>query len=363
MPKTTKNDQSLIAHAKASATAFEKIETLKKALDREQRQHAKLKATREDTVAAIRRGVSDAIMTLEFDPIKPPAADTGHGKEEVAVATLADWQLGKRTESYSTKICEERINLFGDKVIELTNIQRKDHPVRKIHVWALGDIVEGELIFPGQAHLIDSSLYAQAIKDGPRIMINFLRKMLSNFDEVHFVGVIGNHGALGGSNRREYNGETNADRMLYSIVQQVMEASSESRVTFDIPAGPYERNWYAVDHIGKYSSLLIHGDQFRGRTGIPVAAMVKKIALWSMGGIPDRYIDVAFGHYHQPTRVTINTATARCAGSPESSNAWASEGLAAVGRPSQPLMFVCPDKGIVTAEYQVWLGPKIKQRG
>lgn len=334
-----------------------RVVELKTALDRAQRQHAKLKASRLDILEAIKQGAHDALLSIDFPPIAEPPKDKRPAAGEVAVAILADWQLGKRTESYSTRVCEERIALYADKVIELTEIQRKAHPVRKCRVWALGDLVEGELIFPGQAHLIDSSLYAQAVKNGPRILGTFLRRMLSAFDEVHFVGVIGNHGALGGRERREYNGETNADRMLYSIVQQIMEASGEKRITFDIPQGPHERNWYAVDRIGKYSSLLIHGDQFRGRSGIPVAAMVKKVALWSMGGIADRFDDVAFGHYHQPTRITVNTATVRCAGSPESDNSYASESLAAVGRPSQPLMFVNPEKGSVTAEYQVWLGP------
>ena len=80
-------------------------------------------------------------------------------------------------------------------------------------VLALGDIVEGELIFPGQSHLIDSSLYRQVTVDGPRIMHTFFSILLENFKEVEVYWVIGNHGALGGRSRRDYNPETNADRM------------------------------------------------------------------------------------------------------------------------------------------------------
>jgi hypothetical protein len=42
-------------------------------------------------------------------------------------------------------------------------------------------------------------------------------------------------------------------------------------------------------------------------------------------------------------------------GSPESHNEYARVFVAAVGRPSQRLHFVDPDKGRVTAEYTVWL--------
>jgi hypothetical protein len=53
--------------------------------------------------------------------------------------------------------------------------------------------------------------------------------------------------------------------------------------------------------------------------------------------------------------MTFNTVQVRISGSPESTNTYAAESLAAVGRPSQALMFVHPGKGIVTAEYNCWL--------
>src|SRR5690606_3245952 len=118
-------------------------------------------------------------------------------------------------------VCEQRIELLCDKTERLVNIQRSDHPVRKLRVWMLGDIIEGELIFPGQPHLIDSSLYRQVTVDGPRICANYLRRMLALFEEVEVVCVIGNHGRLGGRASRDYNPETNADRMLYRILQMM----------------------------------------------------------------------------------------------------------------------------------------------
>jgi hypothetical protein len=42
-------------------------------------------------------------------------------------------------------------------------------------------------------------------------------------------------------------------------------------------------------------------------------------------------------------------------GSPESNNEYARTFIAAVGKPSQRIHFVDPDKGRVTAEYVCWL--------
>lgn len=316
------------------------------------RQLAEAKVAKEELVAAVYNAAKDGIDSLVLPPIKAPKADSRKKGEEVAVAVLSDWQLAKLTPDYNSDVCEERIELYGEKVLKLTDIQRSDHPVKELRVWLLGDIIEGELIFPGQQYLIDGSLYRQVTVDGPRILGNFLRKMAGAFEKVHVTAVIGNHGALGGRARRDYSPETNGDRMLYRIVQQIL--ANEQRVTWTIPDGGGERNWYAVDDIGGYKTLLFHGDQVRGQSGLPWYGFHKKVLGWKVGAIPEGFDDAFCGHYHQPTRMTLNTVTVRVNGSTESYNTYAQEQLAAVGFPSQTLMFVNPGKG-VTSEYTIWL--------
>ena len=316
-------------------------------------EYEKIKVKNSGLADAVYRAVVDSMSEDDkADPVKPPKRDRrSHSSEEVAVAVIADWQLAKITPDYDSSVCEERIDQFADKVVHLTNIQRADHPVRKIHVWALGDIVEGELIFPGQSFLIDGGLYRQVTVDGPRILKNFLVKMLENFEEVVFTGVIGNHGAIGGRGRRDHDPETNADRMLYRIMSLIFE--NEPRISFNIPDGRGEKHWYAVDKIGNYKSLLCHGDQFSGLSAMH--SFQKKVYGWKIGALGEDFDDVYLGHWHTPTKMTFNTIQVRVSGSPESTNTYAAESLAAIGRPSQPLMFVHPQKGIVTAEYNCWL--------
>lgn len=318
-------------------------------------EYEKIKSKQDEIASAVYRAVKDTIvseapvkLSKEFNPAKGKKALKD---EEVAVAVLADWQLAKVTPDYNSSVCEERIDTFAQKVIDLTNIQRADHAVNKLHIWCLGDIVEGELIFPGQSFLVDGGLYRQVTVDGPRIMKKFINKMLENFEEVTFVGVIGNHGAVGGRSRRDHDPETNADRMLYRIVQLMYE--NEKRINFHIPDGRGDRNWYAIDKIGNYKSLLVHGDQFGSLS--TMYSFQKKVYGWKVGAIQDEFDDVYCGHFHTPTKMTFNTVQFRISGSPESTNTYAMESLAAIGQPSQPLMFVHPEKGIVTAEYNCWL--------
>lgn len=318
-------------------------------------EYQKVKSKQDDIANAVYQAVKDNI--IQQDPVKisqnftPVKSKKSLKDEEVAIAVLADWQLAKVTPDYNSSVCEERIERYAEKIIQLTNIQREDHPVNEIRIWALGDIVEGELIFPGQSFLVDGGLYRQVTVDGPRIISKFINKMLENFEKVTFVGVIGNHGAIGGRSRRDHDPETNADRMLYRIVQLMYE--KEKRISFNIPDGRGDRNWYAIDKVGKYRSLLIHGDQFNGLS--TMYSFQKKVYGWKVGAIQEEFDDVYCGHFHTPTKMTFNTVQFRISGSPESTNTYAMESLAAVGQPSQPLMFVHPEKGIVTAEYTCWL--------
>lgn len=314
----------------------------------------KANATREELVEAVYRAAYDAASALVIPPIpKPPKDRRKVGRPETAVVVLSDWQLGKRTPSYNSDVCAERIKLLAEKVLRLTAIQRADHPVRDLHIFVVGDLIEGELIFGGQAHRIDSSLYRQVTVDGPRILASFIRSMLSGFESVTVWSVDGNHGALGGPFRKDYHPESNGDRMLYRITSTIL--ADELRLTWNMPDPEGERNWYVVAGIGNYRSLLLHGDQFRGHAGIPWYGIQKKAGGWALGAIPEPFDDLDFGHFHQPTRVTLNRVTARCNGSTESHNTFAIEQLAAVGRPSQGLRFIEPDKGHVTAEYVVYL--------
>ncbi len=314
----------------------------------------KEKAKKAELVEAVYRAAKDAAAGLHLEPVTKPAPDRRRVGVETAVAVMSDWQLGKRTPTYNSEVCAERITRYGDKVLQLTDIQRQDHPVKELHVWLLGDLVEGELIFGGQAFRIDASLYKQVTVDGPRILADFLRRMLASFDRVHVTAVIGNHGAIAGPFRKEMDPQSNSDRMLYRIVQMLL--ADEARLTWTIPDDVGERDWYAIDRIGNYSCLLFHGDQIRGGfAGFPFYGLGKKVWAWASGSIDEHFDDVALGHFHQLARIPLNRITARVNGSTESSNTYAQENLGAASDPSQWLLYVHPEGGHVTAEYAVRL--------
>lgn len=299
-------------------------------------------------IEAYRAAAFEAVDSIVVPRIKPPVADRRKRSSEVAVAVLSDWQLAKKTTTYSSDICAARIREYAQKVISLTDLQRKDHPVDELRVYLLGDLVEGELIFPGQSHLIDGSLNGQVMR-GVEILVEFLLTMVGYVRRVHVVGVGGNHGEVGGRSRRDSHPETNMDVLVMQMAQRILR--DEPRITWGELVVPNERKWYALDTIGEKTFFMVHGQQVKGSLGFPWYGFGKKMLGWR-----DKFgFDYALsGHYHTPARNLYGGLTHWSNGSTESDNTYALEWLAAQGTPSQWLLFCHPKRG-VTAEYEVHL--------
>jgi hypothetical protein len=150
------------------------------------------------------------------------------------------------------------------------------------------------------------------------------------------------------------NPETNADRMLYTITQQLLAA--ETRLTWQIAYKPHDTGWYEVAYpFGPergHGFLLFHGDQISNASTCSTRTIATRIWGWASGAVPEPFQYAVWGHWHSPKRIKMNRIIGWCNGSTESTNTFAQERLSAVGEPEQLLMFCHPDRG-VTAEYWV----------
>jgi len=198
---------------------------------------------------AVYEAIHDGISAIKIPPVRPPAKDRRRKGKEIAVLLVSDVQLGKQTESYDSEVAAARVRQLGEKTVKITELQRTNHPVKEVAVLFLGDEIEGELIFPGQAHEIDSSLYAQVTIEGPQILVGLLTFLAEHFEVVRAVGVPGNHGFVGGRQRREMHPESNSDRMLYRISSMLTD--SVPNIRWDITD-----SWYRVVDLGDQCRFL-----------------------------------------------------------------------------------------------------------
>lgn len=328
------------------------IEKLKRELSVVSRQLYEVKHKRADYLETVRNAVESSVAQISLKPVRPPKAPkSGKGKPEAAVPLVSDLQTGKITPDYNSEVCAERVDLYAEKIIKIAAIQEAHHPVRHCVVPMLGDMVEGVDIFPGQQWLIDSTLYAQVFNTTPTIIVDFLRRLLGHFDTVHVEAVQGNHGRLG--RKGMFGPEDNADKMVYRVAQLMLR--DEPRLTWDIADPKGERAWYKVMRVGNYKAFLIHGDQIRGHSGFPWYGLGKKVNGWASGAISEEFTDVFMGHWHQNAIIPLNKRDVYVNGSTESYNTFAQETLAAQSDPSQRLLFVDPEGGVVTGSYKVRL--------
>lgn len=329
---------------------FQKVDELaelKAAHGRALRALAKREQATEELVGAVYQAARDAALGLKIPPVTPPKADKRKQNPESAILLLSDWQWGKITPTYNSDIAAKRVEQLAAKVKSLVDIQRAEHPVRELHIHLLGDLVEGEDVFPGQAHLIDSGLYGQMF-GAAESLAKLVREMLAHFERVRVVGVIGNHGRIG--RRGVSRPETNADAMMYRIAQ--MAVGNEKRLEWVETFTQGERHWYAVNEVQGKRWFLFHGDQVGGGfAGFPWYGFGKKLLGWKTSVAPFDYSCGA--HFHTPTRMYLNGLTHWNGGSIESTNTFAQEQLAAAGEPCQWLLF--QHREGVTAEYLVRL--------
>jgi len=334
-----------VAALKDEANESQSLFELREALKRAMAEKAKLKHRNEEMVAAIYQAAKDAALSKPPVKVKPPTKDTRKGKAEVAVIHCTDWQLGKRSVSYGTETCGQRIERFIDKCLHITEIQRKHHPVKQAVLMLGGDMVEGLGIFPGQIYEVDSLLYEQLFEVS-RLISNTIATLAANFESVRVVCEYGNHGRIG--RYGEMPKGDNIDRISYEIARNKVGHLCKDWQSSDA--------WYQIVHIGNYKALLVHGDEIKSFGGnTPAFGILRKVNAWA-GGVIEDFNDCYMGHWHTPMSLTMsNGGRIFVTGSPESHNEYAREFVAATGIPSQRLHFVDPDKGRVAAEYVVWL--------
>lgn len=352
-PKPNPFEQAVEERERDAAMAL-----MRQDLSRVTAQLAKEKIRTEELVSACYRACRESASSLVLPTLAPPKPPRKSSQsEEWCVPLLSDLQLGKLTRSYNSDICEQRVANYAEKIVSLTENHRQSRPVRNCHVVMLGDMVEGETIFPGQHWLIDSSLFHQATVNGPRICINFLLRMLATFEHVEVTMVDGNHGIEGGLRSGKHHPATNSDRMMYQFIKTIFDYQPQykDRIRFNLASDKHEteKNWWAIVEIGSYRALAIHGYEIRGNGPWHGLTLAKKVNSWAAGGIREPFHDMFMGHYHQVGMIPLNRRKVYVNGSTESDNDFASQVIGAQSDPKQWTLFVSPKKGRVTASYDV----------
>jgi hypothetical protein len=304
-------------------------------------------AKRESTKELILEGVKEVLADRPVKLHVPSYKGNGskRGLVETAVLHLSDTQIGKKTQTYNSTIAGARIMKLAEKVAYITEIRRSAAKIDELHLYLGGDMVEGESVFPHQAHLIDSSVFAQAVKTAPTIITSCVTYLLNYFSKVVIKTVPGNHGRNGFQDTASHP-ETNWDNVCYEVTKLMLQPAGD-RVEFDISP-----TFWSMDYIYNWGNLIVHGDQMASSAP---ASIDKKALNWALADEIPHWNYLWYGHFHNYGYRVINRLVCLANGTTESDNDYALGKMAATGYPSQRLAYFDPNHGLI-ADHQIYLG-------
>lgn len=270
--------------------------------------------------------------------------------EEVAVLHLSDTQIGKITETYDTAKAEDRIMEACQKLAVIASTRRKAAAIRRVDLILGGDMIEGEEIFPHQAHEIDSSVYEQACVTGPAMLCRAVLFLAQEFEEVRVFSVPGNHGRNGPHGGRA-NPRTNWDQVAMHTTRTILLGSQEhprNELTGRVIWPEVNPRFWTIDRVYDWGLLIVHGHQIRGGfAGFPYYGTAKKVWGW-IDSVPVKWDFLLHGHFHTPAMITVGKRRVYANGTTESDNEYAREELANSGLPCQRALFIDEKHGILS---------------
>jgi len=231
-----------------------------------------------------------------------------HDNGAVMILDLSDKHSGAHVDGgrvaglggYDREVEKRRELAYVESVAAITSAQRATNgPLTTAHVHMLGDMVDGEGIYPTQAHDLEASALQQVTEYATRWASLLIPSLLDmGYTTVKLFCVPGNHGRPGGR-KSGFHPSTNFDLFAYHIMREHLR--DYHGVTWHIARG-------ATMYYRLYDRLhfLMHGDQVRGHAGIPFYGVERArqratdLAMHPVWG-------VHMGHHHRPISMTTPT--------------------------------------------------------
>lgn len=275
------------------------------------------------------------LKPINGDDIRKYNAETPSGYEQYElILHLTDNHIGKLTSSYSIEVFKSRLKTVLTEVSRITSELRNNFKdVVRIKILFGGDIVDGDLLYPGHPNFIDSNVYEQ-IGVAVNEYSKFLASLAERFKEVCVYHVFGNHGRVS----KFTHIRNNWDYMMYCMLKTNLQ--NVENIYFS-----KGDNWYEiVDTIDGENILLTHGDTIKMYQNIPMYGLIQATMRWS-GSIREKFKYVMIGHFHTPMSMYWNDKVLMVNGCFTSDDDWVLRELKLQTEPQQRLL-VMSERGI-----------------
>ena len=277
--------------------------------------------------------MTEAITPLDFVQQKVKIPKSKGTKAEEAVLLLSDFHFGKKTPTYDLDTALQRFSSIFEAVYKIVTLHRNSYPIKKLWVMWLGDIVDGETIFPTQPHHIDNSVVNQIFSTAKPITSE-LANAANFFEEVEHVCVPGNHGR--GS--KYMNEVSNFDRIFYKVLE--IASANIPNMKWSIP-----NDWYAKAKVLNTEFLLVHGHQIKMIMNLPWYGITTRTSRWGLTEKVGGFDIICMGHFHTGSKLAWNKKTVFTNGTMVSGDEFALEVMGLESTESQWFLGIHPERG------------------
>lgn len=274
-------------------------------------QRATVRAIRErGSLELVLEQMREIITPLNRRNIDLISVPVGKGDEEEAVALVSDQQIGEVVDpvemqglgAYCRELFALRVERWAKAIMKITRLHQHAYPLRKLHVWFLGDNTDGVLIYRGQSWHLDAVKLEQMFI-GTQAFARALASLLQVYESIHVTGILGNHGREGrkGETRRIDNSD-----ILFYYTLSLLLANYRDRIAWEVP-----RSHFALKEVQGWRFLLTHGDEINASQtyNIPFygvrradAGYTKMLASKKLG-----YEYMVLGHHHTASMIDSET--------------------------------------------------------
>jgi hypothetical protein len=240
---------------------------------------------------------------------------------------------------YSPSLAAARWQYYVDTILDLVANHHRGDNIRKLYVVNVGDVVSGDIHLELKATNA-FPLGAQMVRCA-HLLAAGIRDLAASFEEVEFVGTVGNHGRF--EKKPAFKEKANnADWVVYQMMAGLLADQPNVKVT--IPGSP----WSAFPIQGR-NFFFTHGDNIKSYFQFPwydAKRFTTEMAqLLVSGGEP--YPEYwGFGHFHQMNMAQLSYGEWLFTGSFKGPDEY-SIGKLRAGTPSNQLFFgVHPRRGV-----------------
>lgn len=302
--------------------------------------------------------MKDSLESIKpVPPVKMKEPVLEGQEEEEAILLVSDIQLGTKsigaeiglTEPqvwgafgrYDFDVFRYKIRVWLKAVLKFVAMHRASTPVKRLHLWFLGDVLENEWIYRGQGAYIETGLiqqYYAALYEIGQVIAH----LSANFDEIEIHGVPGNHGR-GTPRPRETKTWVNWEWLWYRYLELV--CGTLKNVKFELAM-----SWYDLPMVMGHRFLLLHGEDIKRYMRFPwysTERMEKAYgAIMERVGTPFEYL--CFGHHHVAATFQSSKGEWICNGNWVGPTMFTMKVLYEMVKPVQFMFFFHPRQGITT---------------